>query len=77
MPRTQSRPRALFAMGRPHRDALFPPPAMQRLTHHVDIDPRLVAEDFDQVPDLATVELLITSWGCPRSTTSCWPACRT
>ncbi|WP_442810398.1 hydroxyacid dehydrogenase [Streptomyces sp. NBC_01474] len=65
MPRTQSRPRALFAMGRPHRDALFPPPAMQRLTHHVDIDPRLVAEDFDQVPDLATVELLITSWGCP------------
>ncbi|MCX5085417.1 hydroxyacid dehydrogenase [Streptomyces sp. NBC_00401] len=52
-------------MGRTHRDALFPPAAVQRLTRHVDIDPQLVAEDFDQVPDLATVELLITSWGCP------------
>jgi phosphoglycerate dehydrogenase-like enzyme len=52
-------------MGRPHRDALFPPPAVQRLTEHVDIDPQLVAEDFDRIPDLATVELLITSWGCP------------
>ncbi|MFH8733359.1 hydroxyacid dehydrogenase [Streptomyces sp. NPDC017964] len=52
-------------MGRPHRDALFPATAVQRLTRHVDIDPQLVAEDFGQVPDLATVELLITSWGCP------------
>lgn len=76
MPSTQPRPRALFAMGCPHRDALFPPTAVQRLTRHVDIDPQLVAEDFGQVPDLATVELLITSWGCPRSTTPCWPECR-
>ncbi|MFG2521524.1 hydroxyacid dehydrogenase [Streptomyces sp. NPDC048527] len=65
MPSTQPRPRALFAMGRPHRDALFPPTAVQRLTRHVDIDPQLVAERFDHVPDLATVEILITSWGCP------------
>ncbi|WP_330455805.1 hydroxyacid dehydrogenase [Streptomyces sp. NBC_00820] len=52
-------------MGRRHHDALFPPAAIQRLTRHVDIDPRLVAEDFDRIPDLAAVELLITSWGCP------------
>ncbi len=65
MPSTQPRPRALFAMGRSHRDALFPPSTFQRLTRHVDIDPQLVAEDFDRVPDLAGVELLITSWGCP------------
>ncbi|MFI1098525.1 hydroxyacid dehydrogenase [Streptomyces sp. NPDC020917] len=65
MPSTPSRPRALFAMGRRHRDALFPGTAVQRLTRHVDIDPELVAEDFDRVPDLAAVEVLITSWGCP------------
>ncbi len=64
-PFTRPRPRGLFAMGRRHRDALFPPAAIQRLTRHVDLDPQLVAEDFDRMPDLASVELLITSWGCP------------
>lgn len=58
------RPRALFAMGRPHRDALFPRSAIDRLTRLVDIDPNVVAEDFDHVPHLAAVEVLITSWGC-------------
>nr|WP_228558785.1 hydroxyacid dehydrogenase [Catenulispora pinisilvae] len=62
---TQPRPHALFAMGRRHRDALFPPAAIQRLTRLVDIDPQLLAEDFDRAPDLAPVEILITSWGCP------------
>ena len=65
MPSDQSRPRALFAMGRSHRDALFPQAAVEELKRHVHIDPYLVAEDFDWVPDLASVELLITSWGCP------------
>ncbi|WP_234018963.1 MULTISPECIES: hydroxyacid dehydrogenase [unclassified Streptomyces] len=67
MPSADSRPRALFAMGRSHHDALFPPASAQRLTRHVDIDPQYVAEDFDRVPDqvLAAVEVLITSWGCP------------
>ncbi|MFC8624170.1 hydroxyacid dehydrogenase [Streptomyces anulatus] len=65
MPSTPPRPRALFAMGRRHRDALFTPAAVDRLTRHVDIDPHLVAETFDGVPDPAAVELLITSWGCP------------
>ncbi|WP_405904569.1 hydroxyacid dehydrogenase [Streptomyces sp. NBC_00656] len=51
-------------MGRPHRDALFPRSAIDRLTRLVDIDPHLVAEDFDHVPHLAAVEVLITSWGC-------------
>ncbi|WNI34331.1 hydroxyacid dehydrogenase [Streptomyces sp. ITFR-6] len=51
-------------MGRPHRDALFPRAAIDRLTRLVDIEPDLVAEDFDHVPHLAAVELLITSWGC-------------
>ncbi|MFI1575055.1 hydroxyacid dehydrogenase [Streptomyces anulatus] len=65
MPSTPPRPRALFAMARRHRDALFTPAAVDRLTGHVDIDPHLVAETFDGVPDPAAVELLITSWGCP------------
>ncbi|MFB8217067.1 hydroxyacid dehydrogenase [Streptomyces anulatus] len=65
MPSTPPRPRALFAMGRRHRDALFTPAAVDRLTRQVDIDPHLVAETFDGVPDPAAVELLITSWGCP------------
>ncbi|MFI6648078.1 hydroxyacid dehydrogenase [Streptomyces sp. NPDC050529] len=64
MPTTQPRPRALFAMGRPHRDALFPRAAIDRLTRLVDIEPDVVAEDFDDVPRLAAVEILITSWGC-------------
>ncbi|MGQ4448256.1 hydroxyacid dehydrogenase [Streptomyces griseus] len=59
------RPRALFAMGRRHRDALFPPAVVDRLAHHVDIDPEYVAESFDGVVDPAAVEILITSWGCP------------
>ncbi|MEV5675653.1 hydroxyacid dehydrogenase [Streptomyces sp. NPDC052179] len=65
MPSTQPRPRALFAMGRRHHDALFPPAALDRLTRHVDIDPQFVTEDFERIPDPATVDLLITSWGCP------------
>lgn len=64
MPTNQPRPRALFAMGRPHRDALFPRAAIDRLTRLVDIEPHVVAEDFDDVPRLAAVEILITSWGC-------------
>lgn len=64
MPSTPPRPRALFAMGRRHRDALFPRAAIDRLTRHVDIDPRFVAETFETVPEPAAVELLITSWGC-------------
>ncbi|MFJ1899915.1 hydroxyacid dehydrogenase [Streptomyces sp. NPDC088115] len=51
-------------MGRPHREALFPPAATDRLTRLVDIEPHVVAEDFDHVPHLAAVEILITSWGC-------------
>ncbi|MFJ4915473.1 MULTISPECIES: hydroxyacid dehydrogenase [unclassified Streptomyces] len=51
-------------MGRPHREALFPPAATDRLIRLVDIEPHVVAEDFDHVPHLAAVEILITSWGC-------------
>ncbi|MEU9203521.1 hydroxyacid dehydrogenase [Streptomyces sp. NPDC048332] len=51
-------------MGRRHRDALFPRAAIERLTGLVDIEPHVVAEDFDQVPGLEAVEILITSWGC-------------
>ncbi|GAA1943968.1 hydroxyacid dehydrogenase [Kitasatospora viridis] len=68
MPTTPLRPRALFAMGRSHRDALFPPEAVRRLSLSCEIDPELLVEDFAQVPGLAgldDVELLITSWGCP------------
>ncbi|MDV5149581.1 hydroxyacid dehydrogenase [Streptomyces sp. SBC-4] len=64
-PTPTTRPRALFAMGRRHRDALFPPSETRRLTAYVDIDPHHVAEDFAHEPALADVEVLITSWGCP------------
>ncbi|MFF5786123.1 hydroxyacid dehydrogenase [Streptomyces sp. NPDC012693] len=64
-PSPTPRPRALFAMGRRHRDALFAPAEIQRLTASVDIDPDHVAEDFSQEPALEDVEILITSWGCP------------
>ncbi|MFI9743139.1 hydroxyacid dehydrogenase [Streptomyces sp. NPDC052494] len=59
------RPRALFAMGRRHRDALFAPAEIRRLTAYVDIDPDHVAEDFTDQPALEEAEILITSWGCP------------
>ncbi|MCX4538845.1 hydroxyacid dehydrogenase (plasmid) [Streptomyces sp. NBC_00841] len=64
-PTPTNRPRALFAMGRRHRDALFPPAEIQCLTAYVDIDPDHVAEDFAHEPALEDVEVLITSWGCP------------
>ncbi|MFJ5835110.1 hydroxyacid dehydrogenase [Streptomyces sp. NPDC093089] len=59
------RPRALFAMARRHRDALFPPPEVERLLSYVDIDPDRVTEDFAREPALEEAELLVTSWGCP------------
>ncbi|MGW1927573.1 hypothetical protein ACWCQ0_54335, partial [Streptomyces massasporeus] len=62
---TPPRPRALFAMGRRHRDALFPASETARLRAYVDLDPDHVVEDFSRAPGLETVELLITSWGCP------------
>ena len=64
-PTTTTRPRALLAMGRRHRDALFPAPALRRLAAYADFDPDHVAEDFAHEPALEEVELLITSWGCP------------
>ncbi|WP_329620004.1 hydroxyacid dehydrogenase [Streptomyces sp. NBC_01255] len=64
-PTPTARPRALFAMGRRHREALFPPSETRRLTAYVDIDPHHVAEDFAHEPALTDVEVLITSWGCP------------
>lgn len=64
-PTPTTRPRALFAMGRRHRDAMFPHPAVQRLSAYVDIDPEHVAETFTEEPALEDVEILITSWGCP------------
>ncbi|MFF3609304.1 hydroxyacid dehydrogenase [Streptomyces sp. NPDC002463] len=64
-PTSATRPRALFAMGRHHRDTLFAPAEIQRLTAYVDIDPDHVAEDLVEEPALEDVEILITSWGCP------------
>lgn len=64
-PTSTTRPRALFAMGRRHRDALFAPAAIRRLAAYVDIDPDHVAEDLTAEQALADVEILITSWGCP------------
>ncbi|MFE5794278.1 hydroxyacid dehydrogenase [Streptomyces sp. NPDC056503] len=64
-PTPTTRPRALFAMGRRHRDALFAPAETARLTAYVDIDPDHVAESLAAEPALGETEVLITSWGCP------------
>ncbi|MEV8590750.1 hydroxyacid dehydrogenase [Streptomyces sp. NPDC051180] len=59
------RPRALFAMARHHRDALFPPAETRRLLASVDIDPDHVSQDLCREPALEEAEILVTSWGCP------------
>jgi phosphoglycerate dehydrogenase-like enzyme len=47
-------------------DALFGPAELDRLTRLVDLDPGLVLTGFDDVPELASAEVLITCWGCPQ-----------
>ncbi|GAB2854685.1 hydroxyacid dehydrogenase [Actinocorallia aurea] len=66
MPTTTGRPiRAKLAMSRSVKESLFPPAAAHRLTRLADIDPDEVIEDFADAPDLASVDVLITGWGCP------------
>ncbi|GAA2212534.1 hydroxyacid dehydrogenase [Nonomuraea monospora] len=55
---------ALLAMNPVHRDPLFGPAELARLTSLVKVDPAVVVQDFTGVP-LREVEVLITSWGCP------------
>ncbi|MEU6144024.1 hydroxyacid dehydrogenase [Streptomyces sp. NPDC047081] len=63
------RPQALFALTAENIPQVFPPEVLARLRQSVDIDPRLVAEDFT-TPEvreiLARTEILVTGWGCPR-----------
>ncbi|MFJ3669030.1 hydroxyacid dehydrogenase [Streptomyces sp. NPDC090106] len=62
------RPQALFAMTAQNLPLLFPPPVLDLLREHVDIDPGLVAEDFTDPgvrEALARTEILVTGWGCP------------
>ncbi|MFC8514506.1 hydroxyacid dehydrogenase [Streptomyces sp. NPDC057257] len=52
-----------------HLPLLFPPPLMARLKQASDLDPALVVRDFtapEAAQALATAEVLITGWGCPR-----------
>ncbi|GAA3589988.1 hydroxyacid dehydrogenase [Kineosporia mesophila] len=64
-----SRPVAAFALGpRAHRQA-FPEPLLDRLASIVTIDPGHVITDFGTpaaLDRLATVEILVSGWGCPR-----------
>ncbi|MFD7135311.1 hydroxyacid dehydrogenase [Streptomyces sp. NPDC059894] len=59
------RPPARLVMRRTVRDALFTPVSTARLVQLVDTDPGDVLEDFGETADLGSVEVLITSWGCP------------
>ncbi|WP_210584440.1 hydroxyacid dehydrogenase [Streptomyces sp. GESEQ-35] len=68
MPSPQQ-PRAVFAMDPVHLPLLFPPPLMERLRKAADIDTALVVRDFAEPATadiLATAEVLVTGWGCPR-----------
>ncbi|MEU6143977.1 hydroxyacid dehydrogenase [Streptomyces sp. NPDC047081] len=52
-----------------HLPLLFPPPVMARLKLASELDPALVVRDFttpEAAKALATAEVLITGWGCPR-----------
>ncbi|MBZ3904750.1 hydroxyacid dehydrogenase [Streptomyces griseiscabiei] len=63
------RPPALFAMTAENVPQVFPPEVLSRLRATVDLDPALIAEDFTDPrvrEALATAEVLITGWGCPR-----------
>ncbi|WP_020393132.1 hydroxyacid dehydrogenase [Kribbella catacumbae] len=59
------RPRALLAMGASVRDELFSAEDVRRLDLLVDIDAGVAVQDFSTVRDLASVEVLVTGWGCP------------
>ncbi|NUT39590.1 MAG: hydroxyacid dehydrogenase [Thermoactinospora sp.] len=48
-------------------ERLIQGPVRSRLAMVADVDPGLVVTDFSQV-DLAAVEVLFTSWGCPEVT---------
>lgn len=66
---TVSRPHVVLAMHGPSmRDSLFPPRLSARLQAVAVCDPALVVTDFGTAPraSLATVEVLVTGWGCPR-----------
>ncbi|MER6085882.1 hydroxyacid dehydrogenase [Streptomyces sp. NPDC001833] len=59
------RPLARLAMHRSVRDSLFTPDTTARLVRLVATHPGEVMEDFGEAADLGSVEVLVTSWGCP------------
>lgn len=62
------RPRVLIAMSRTAWTDLCTPDVADRLTALADADATQVivnVEDFEAVPDLIDVEVLLTGWGCP------------
>ncbi|MEV4887906.1 hydroxyacid dehydrogenase [Nonomuraea sp. NPDC055795] len=61
------RPRTLVAMGAQVARRLLREPVRSRLALVAEVDPDLVVTDFAQA-DLAEVEVLYTSWGCPMVT---------
>ncbi|MFI6480083.1 hydroxyacid dehydrogenase [Nonomuraea sp. NPDC050663] len=64
---TTARPRTLVAMSADVAERLIQGPVRSRLSMIADVDPGLVVTDFSQA-DLAGVEVLFTSWGCPQVT---------
>lgn len=59
--------KAVFAMTPGLQDRFFDPPLITELQGLVELDPTLALDDIVGYPgDLSDVELLITSWGCPR-----------
>ncbi|WP_129669595.1 hydroxyacid dehydrogenase [Phytoactinopolyspora endophytica] len=67
----QQRPQTLVAMGHGIAERVLTGAVVDRLVEVADVDPALVASDFDthQVRKaLARAEVLLTSWGCPPLT---------
>jgi phosphoglycerate dehydrogenase-like enzyme len=64
-----SRLRAALAMDRRSYNWLINPESAARLAELVDVDPQQVLTEFESPParrTLGEVDVLITSWGCPR-----------
>ncbi|MET9148898.1 MULTISPECIES: hydroxyacid dehydrogenase [unclassified Streptomyces] len=64
----QRRPRTLLAMHGDLAARLIDPGTLERLTALADLDPTLVADDFDEPRAAAALresEVIVSSWGCP------------
>lgn len=75
------RPRTVLVMSPGLVDDVFPPAVRARLEESADLLTPSVLGEFaspEAAEALASAEVLLTGWGCPRSTRRCWtvlPGC--